>query len=105
MHAALALLCVIAMAGCSSIQAKCKFGPYDAAFRDDVVVPYLQRVVGENYIYFNYERPLISVRDGNVAYIMSSSKIIDGKSFFYHRSIYVMRDCSSGGDVRIEELE
>lgn len=91
--------------GCAlSARNDCKHSVYDAAWRDEVVIPYLEDQFGDGYRFFNYENPLISIKENKVAYVFDSSKTIDGKNLRYEKSIYFIRSCNSGEIIEIAEV-
>lgn len=101
----LILSALILFCGCTSVNGgECKYGTYDDEIRDEVVIPYLKEKFEENHIFFNINDPFISIKKERVAFVFVSSNTIDGKYFMYEKSIYVIRNCSDGKNIKISEV-
>lgn len=92
----LAIASFFSVMGCVSSPARtdaasCSF-EYTPQVQKDFIIPELEKIVGNDYIYFDYDEPVIDSESGHVVVQLSATRKVGGKRILFEDLFFVEID-------------
>jgi hypothetical protein len=75
----------------NSRETTCRF-EYTVAVRENLIIPELKKNFAAAYVYFDYEKPVITAKDDRVVVQLSATKTLNGRELAFEDLFFVEID-------------